>query len=77
MQTVRLNRLTWPPSLDPTVQGYHLYRDGVLIATIPSGYGPFSYDDPVNYKERAPITYTLTAFNKNGEESPAQSVTLP
>jgi len=37
-------RLTWTPSSDPTVVGYKILRDGLLIATIPA-QGPFQYND--------------------------------
>jgi hypothetical protein len=61
--------LTWTPSLDPQVTGYMLFKDSKLIATIPAGYGPFVYDDPIQCKSNKKITYTLYAFNAQGETS--------
>lgn len=58
-------RLTWTPSTDPNVIGYKLFRNGVLIATIP-GSGPFKYEECKKHKKD---TYTLIAFDAQGFES--------
>lgn len=58
-------RLTWIPSSDPNVIGYKLFRNGVLIATIPAS-GPFKFDDCRKNKKD---TYTLIAFDAEGFES--------
>lgn len=73
-QTDRVHRLTWQPSQDPSVIGYHVYRNGQLIATIPAS-GPFIYDDH-NRRKRVADVYVVTAFNAAGMESAILTVTL-
>lgn len=72
-QTDTIYRMNWLPSLDPTVQGYHVYRNGVLVATISSA-GPFFYADH-NRRPKVKDTYEVRAFNTAGESTPI-SITL-
>jgi hypothetical protein len=69
--------LSWEASLDQVgVTGYHVYRDGDLIAGVPhvlpadpvtSTTHPFSYTDSV--RPGTTYAYTLTALDRAGNES--------
>lgn len=68
-----VNRLTWTACGDtPCILSYNIYRDGVLIATVP-GNVTF-YNDPVCNKRAA--TYTVTAVSVNGVESLPATVVI-
>lgn len=71
-QSVVIDQFTWG-KCETCVAFYNLYRNGVLIATIPA-------DAPGAFTEttcsRAPAVYTLTAVSVNGVEGPASTVTL-
>lgn len=73
-ETDRIHKLTWTASPDSTVAGYHIYRDGKLIATIPAA-GPFTYSDHNRSKKKS-NTYIVTAFNSAGIESTGLTITL-
>lgn len=73
-QTDRVNIITWSASLDPLVVSYELRRNGVLLATIPSG-GPFIYADH-NRCRNVPDVYTLTAIDVNGAPSVPVTITV-
>ncbi len=75
MQTDRINHIEWQASTDPTVVGYHVYRDGTLIATIPPN-APLMYNDH-NRRKNQPNVYTVTAFNADNLESDPISIILP
>jgi hypothetical protein len=60
------NILTWSPSNDPSVTAYHLYRRGILIATIPAG-APLIYKDTC---KSGKTFYQLTTSNSEGLHSP-------
>jgi hypothetical protein len=73
-QTEIINILTWTPSIDPTVTGYHVYQDGQLIATVPAS-GP--YEVVLHNRRSGQVyTYALTAFDENGESLPLV-ITVP
>lgn len=64
--------IKWTPSADPSVQGYHVYKDGQLLQSI--GPGNIEYDDVftitgVSAVSLPPVqhSYGVTAFNGNGE----------
>jgi hypothetical protein len=63
-----VHRLTWTPSPDGTVLGYHIYRDNQLIYTAPAA-GPYLFDDPNRSKKKSD-NYKVTAFNSSLESSP-------
>lgn len=67
------DRLTWQSSTSPGVTGYHIYQDGVLAATLPNTAIEAEFHDQVKDK---PVTYTVKAFNAQGQESPGASVTV-
>lgn len=73
-QTDRIHRLTWTPSTDPDIVVYRIFRNGVLIATIPAS-GPFVFNDHHRSKDVKDV-YILTAVNSAGLESSTLSVTL-
>lgn len=72
-QTVYVNNLIWGSCSSDCILFYNLYRNGVLIATIP-GTGPYAFRDVV-YKNRS--TYCLTSINIFGVESPPSCLILP
>jgi protocatechuate 3,4-dioxygenase beta subunit len=74
-QTDRVHRITWKASHDPSVVGYHVYRNSKRIATI-SPKGPFVYEDHHRHKKRID-RYAVTAFNASEEESSPLSIDLP
>lgn len=73
-QTEIVHRLTWTPSQDPNVVGYHLYRNSKLIATIPAR-GPFVFDDRNRCKKTLDV-YVLRSFDARGVESEPLTVIL-
>lgn len=73
-ETDRVHHLSWIPAPDQTVLGYHIVRNGKLIATIPPA-GPYVYNDH-NRSEKHTDTYILTAFYEDGTSSPPLTVTL-
>ncbi len=73
-QSEIIHKLTWWPSPSDNIFGYHIYRDGKLIAFVPKK-GPFEYEDH-NRKKNKSNTYELTAFNNDSETEPL-TVTLP
>lgn len=72
-QTVYANTLTWDDCNPGCIFAYNLYRNGLLIATIP-GTGPFTFTDVV--KRKNANTYCLTSISNVGEESPATCLKL-
>ncbi|MBA2726704.1 MAG: hypothetical protein H0U49_00825 [Parachlamydiaceae bacterium] len=72
---VCFNRLKWGTCDSNCVLFYHLYRNGVLIATIPFG-GSTHFNDLICHRKRS-VTYTLTSVNLFGIESAPVTVTLP
>lgn len=67
--------LTWDPSSNPLVVGYHLYQGHKLIKTIPAK-GPFKVALH-NRSDDLQYTYKLTSFTSDGVESTPLKVTLP
>lgn len=74
-QTDRVHQLNWGPNTDPTVVQYLLYRNSILIATVPAGGNSFSYQDH-NRSKKISDTYMLVSVHANGEISPPLFVTL-
>lgn len=66
-QTDRIHVLIWSPSPDPSVLGYHIYRNGKLIATLAAD-GPFIYKDH-NRSKDVTDTYIVAAFNAFGDSA--------
>ena len=60
-------KLTWSASTSSDVQGYRLYRDGVLITTLSSS--TLSYEDHNLHKNQLYV-YSLVAFNSSGTSTP-------
>jgi hypothetical protein len=58
--------VTWDASADATTTGYHLYRDGVLIATLPGS--ATSYPDGV-VEPGLTRTFSVAAFDAAGDDS--------
>jgi hypothetical protein len=71
-QSICVNTLTWNNC--GCVLFFNLFRNGVLIATIPAG-GPLTFIDPVCCGRSN--TYTLTFVDIFGATSPAATVILP
>jgi len=61
------HKITWNPSDDPTVVGYKLRRNGLLIATL-LATDPAEYIDHQRPKKGVDV-YALTAVNIEGVES--------
>jgi hypothetical protein len=72
-QKICVNSLSWG-FCDPCTVFFRLFKNGVLIATIPAG-SPLFFNDPVCCK--VSNTYTLTSVNIFGAESPPVAVVLP
>lgn len=66
------NALTWS-NADPTVIGYHLYRDNVKQNGAPLAVGAFV--DPLGASGRR-VIYEVTAVNAVGNESPRRRVEM-
>lgn len=66
-QTEYVHQLKWIPSTDPSVVGYLIRRNGILIAEI-NASGPFVFNDH-NRKKREVDVYTIVSFNAAGMES--------
>lgn len=73
-QVDNTNVITFTPSPDPTVAGYFIFRNGVLVATIPPG-GPFVYVDH-NMCPGVVNTYSLVAFTASGIQGVPLTITL-
>ena len=58
--------LTWSDSSDNET-GFHLYRDGVLIAELPAG--TTSYTDVTTIAPGGSVNYSVAAFNDQGESA--------
>lgn len=71
--TEYVNKLTWGASQDPTVVGYRIYRNGVLINTV--SVNQLSYEDH-NRPKHGSDAYFITSFNVSGIESIALSIIL-
>lgn len=70
-----VNELSWLRVNDPTILGFRLYRNGVLVySTLQSG--SLHYVD-FNQSSLIPVTYTLVTVNNVGVESNPQVITLP
>lgn len=65
------NQLTWSPSPSTGVAGYYIYRDGEKIATV----NTLTYQDH-NRKKGVSYTYSVTAFNSEGDESEPITVVI-
>ncbi|MFZ1043247.1 MAG: hypothetical protein WCA79_00385 [Anaerolineales bacterium] len=60
-------QLTWvAASADEA--GFHIYRNGVLIATLPAG--TTSYTDTTSISVGSTMIYSVTAYNSIGESAP-------
>lgn len=73
-QKDRIHLLSWQPSPDAAVAYYQVYRNGVLIAAIPST-GPFEYADH-NRNKRVADTYVIVAVGLDGGVSSPVSIIL-
>ena len=62
--------LHWNASTSSNLQGYYLYRNGILIATLPAT--SLSFEDHNLNKDQF-YTYSLQSFNSNGAST---SVTI-
>ncbi len=69
--------LTWPPSIDPSVTEYLLYRDSTLIGTFPQQVSEYNVEDKKKCYRSNKVTYTLYAVNAMGERSSPRYVTFP
>ena len=67
------NQLQWQSSSSTIVFGYHIYRNGLLIATLDPD--TLSYRDH-NRKKGVEYQYAVAAFNTFGDSVP-QTITLP
>lgn len=67
------NQLKWIKSTSPTVVGYNIYRNGILIAVLGANKHCFR-DNDIN--EDQTNVYSVTAFDANGVESVASTVTI-
>jgi hypothetical protein len=76
MTTYYTHRLKWKASPDPSVFSYQLFRNGILIATLPANQDYFTFDDHHRHK-RKKDTYVLVAINKEGLQSSPLVLALP
>lgn len=70
----RINIICWTASPSPSVVAYNIYRNGVLIATIPAT-DRLSYCDH-NRCSRQTDVYTVTAVGSDGNESLPITITV-
>lgn len=73
-QTEYVHHLGWGLSLDSTVIGYLIYRNGQPIAILP--LTQLSYEDHNRPKNQRDI-YLITSFNAQGVESVPLSIVVP
>lgn len=73
-QTEYVNKLSWKPSSDPLVVKYLLFRNGVLIATIPAN-GHLKFTDHDRRKNQIDI-YELIAVDTFGLQSQPSIITV-
>lgn len=71
-QTDVIHSLTWEPS--PQANAYLLYRNGLLIATIPAN-APLSYED--HNRGNSQDTYVLYAIDQKGQRSEGVTIQVP
>lgn len=69
-----INTLYWTASTDTTTVSYRLYRDNILIATIPVS-APYTYEDRRHQKCTGTL-YSLKAVNAQGQESQPATLKL-
>jgi len=74
-QTDIVHQLTWSPSPDTSTRGYHIYKDGKLIKTIPAS-GPFVFDVH-RCKKQPKSRYIVAAYNDSGLDSLPITINLP
>lgn len=67
-----VNTLNWNAS-SSSVQGYHVYRNGMQIATL--GSSTYQFSDH-NIPNGISILYSVTAFDSLGTESSEVSITI-
>ena len=65
-------QLEWMPSIAPNIVSYNIYRDGILIATLPGSATSYI----VHNQPRSFMTYAVQAVNNFGDESPLVAITL-
>jgi len=73
-QKDRINHLQWQPSLTTGIAAYYVFRNGKLIAKIPST-APLMYND--HNRGKKPDVYSVTAVTADGIESNPVTITLP
>lgn len=67
------NTLQWQPSSSPTVQGYYIYRNTVLIATVDAATTEYQdHDQP----QGIATVYGVAAFDADGTMSAQATVTV-
>ncbi len=60
--------LSWTPNVEPDVAHYNIYRDGVLLDSVDTPM--LHYTDTTIPDAQLDVSYTLTAVDKSGNESP-------
>ena len=73
-QSQRINKIAWSASPSPDVTTYNIYRNGLLLTTVPSNTPLYYYDLNIDWKEK--YTYGVTAFNTKDEESVEVNIIL-
>ncbi|MBM3192967.1 MAG: exo-alpha-sialidase [Chlamydiae bacterium] len=66
-----VNSLSWTASIWPFAKNTLVYRNGLLIATLPSSQT--TYQD---HNQNNPVTYTLMTIDESGNESAPVSISL-
>ncbi len=72
--TEYLNKLTWDPSLDPYLESYAVYRNGIRIAIVDQNILEFVDNNAVQNSE---VTYGIAALSTNFALSPLVIVKFP
>jgi len=65
--------LSWTPNTDPNVTSFLIFKDGILLTTIPSYLS--SYKD-CNIDPCQSYSYTIISVNVTGDESAVETITL-
>jgi hypothetical protein len=68
------NTVSWTASVDPTVEGYLIYRDGILIGQVDAATVSFVDHNRV---QSGPLTYGVASINNEPVQGRIVTVNYP
>lgn len=74
IDTDRVNKISWTASSSSNIVAYEVYRDGALIALVPSSV--FTYWDHHRIEDQS-YSYQVFAINSSGTRSAPVTITIP